>query len=60
MELRHPSSREVRKLKTSVDPTSFTAFWDVKVLGYTKYMQKDTTINSESYCDIHQKLKTYN
>lgn len=36
-----------------------TAQWGVEKLVYIEFMQKYTTINSKSYCDPFQKLKTH-
>lgn len=36
-----------------------TVQWSAEELAYTEFMQKYTTINSESYCDTFQKLKTH-
>lgn len=60
MEFRHPSSPGVRKPKTqaSAGKVMLTAFWDAEGVVHIEFLQKGSTINSDSYCDTLQKLKT--
>lgn len=45
-------------LTLSAGKVMLIAFWGIEELVYTEFMQKGFTINSQSFCDTLQKIKT--